>query len=114
MPFTLTFDANQEASARKYYARVKPATPVTPNDSPVIVSDACPQVLPPMCTNGKLVTTYGTDRCRTPQFKCEPLADPLAWCRSSFDVNKCSSWWTSHGCVVNMNSNGTGSISCPR
>ncbi len=109
MPFTLTFDANQEASARKYYARVNPVQPL----NPPVVSE-CPQVKPPKCPSGqKLITTYGEPPCRTPNYSCQPENDPLAWCRSSFDVNRCSGWWTKNGCVVNMSANGTGTVSCP-
>jgi hypothetical protein len=81
MPFTLTFDANQEASARKYYARKYPEPPapivvVAPTPKPANpVPVKCPTVSPPVCQRGYEVRRTGNvtnaNGCVTPVYSCQ-------------------------------------------
>jgi hypothetical protein len=98
MPFTLTFDTNQEASARKYYARKYPEPPTTvvaaptpvpaapivnvisaPSPSPVPVK--CPTVAPPLCQRGYQLKYKGTktdaNGCAMPQYICEMMPSTI-------------------------------------
>lgn len=102
MPFTLTFDANQEASARKYYARKYPEPPTTivatPTPAPVIpttpimreisvpsspspVPVKCPTVMPPVCQRGYELKYKGTKTdasgCAVQQYACELMPSPV-------------------------------------
>ena len=140
MPFHLTFDSNQEASARKYFSRNAPVQPL----NPPVTGDSCPQVKPPKCPSGqRLNVTYGEPPCRTPNYTCRPLtaqdyemcktrkfscsenpddyccqpnpfADPLEFCRYSPDQARCSDYWLRNKCVTSYTTGqGIPSVQCP-